>query len=494
MKNVDRPELPLKVVIDTNVFIAAENIGASPDVHSHYAAEFIRLAGQLHVQIVISQGTQADIFVASGVLRAQRQRQLQRYSVLEPVVLDLELARQAEFPDSLSGNDRADLEVLQALAAGAADWLVTQDINLRKRAARAGYGDRVFGLEDVIETFGFYLNKPAAIPGIRTAKGYQFYLSASIFDDLRQDYDGFEEWWRSKVALEHRDVLTIGSPEDPQGISVLKPESDEPYGLPAVTLKVCTFKVAEPYSGARRGELLLKATIDYARRNRFNALYLEVFPDKQRLTSWLEGFGFKRVCGATTKKGEYVYVKHLLPDSNVVLPALAHNVAYGPGSLRVQSPHFVPVQPQFHGRLFPEAEPQLSLFTGQDACGNAIGKAYLSHTPIRRLKPGDTLLFVRTGGNSAATVVGVVESTFVSSEADAVLSFVGNRTVYSVEEVRQLCHAGDVLAIRFRLDRINSPPWKVNELQAVGALLGSPQSIQKAREEGLAWIHRQLGE
>src|SRR5690606_6209594 len=140
-------------------------------------------------------------------------------------------------------------------------------------------------------------------------KGYQVQLSASIFDDLRNDYDGFDAWWRLKVAREHRAVLTIGSPDEPQGISVLKPESGEPYGLPVATLKICTFKVAESYSGARRGELLLKATIDYARRNRLGTLYLEVLPNKHGLIDWLEGFGFNRVPDGATSRGEQVYAK-----------------------------------------------------------------------------------------------------------------------------------------------------------------------------------------
>lgn len=490
----NRPTLPLKVVIDTNVFISAENIGAYPDDHSHLAAEFMRLAGQLHVEIVISQGTKADVLRASEPLRTQRQRQLQRYTILEPVALDLTLAQSAGFPFHLSRNDRADLDVLQALAAGAADWLITQDDTLRKRASRAGYEDQVFSLQDVIETFGFYLNQPSVILGIQTLKGYQVQLSASIFDDLRNDYDGFDDWWRLKVAREHRDVLTIGSPDEPQGISVLKPESDEPYGLPVATLKICTFKVAESYSGARRGELLLKATIDYARRNRLGTLYLEVLPNKHGLIDWLEGFGFNRVPDGATSRGEQVYAKSLIPEGDLVLPALDHNIAYGPGSLRMQSPHFVPVQPRFHGRLFPEAESQRSLFTGQDACGNAIGKAYLSHSPIRRLQSGDTLLFVRTGGRSAVTVIGVIESTLISAEADSIISFVGNRTVYSMEEIERMCHHRPVLAIRFRLDRTNSPVWGLADLQAVGALLRPPQSIQRAREEGLQWIRERLDE
>src|SRR5690606_28195129 len=122
----------------------------------------------------------------------------------------------------------------------------------------------------------------------QTVKGYQIRIGSSIFDDLKEDYDDFEQWWRSKVAREHRDVLTIGIPDDPQAVAVLKPETHEPYGLPDATLKICTFKVAAPYSGSRRGELLLKATIDYARRNQYTTVYLEVLPDKQRLIDWLE--------------------------------------------------------------------------------------------------------------------------------------------------------------------------------------------------------------
>jgi predicted nucleic acid-binding protein len=489
------PQLPLRVIIDTNVFISAENIGVRPDEHSRHAAEFIRLAGQLGVHVLISQGTQSDILQASGSLRHLRQKQLQRYSVLESVPHDMELARKGGFPEPISSNDEADLEVLQALVAGASDWLVTQDLNLQRRATRAGYGDRVLGLKDVIEIFKFYLNKPSEMPGVLTVKGYQFNLSASIFDDVRSDYEGFNDWWQIKVAREHRDVLTLGTPDNPEGISVLKLETDGAHGLPVNSLKICTFKVAEPYSGSRRGEHLLKATVDYARRNRAQAIYVEVLSHKSHLTSWLEGFGFDRIEGATTIRDEYVFAKYMAPhlDDQELLP-LEHNVAYGPGSVRVQAPHIVPIKPRYHSRLFPEAEPQLSYFSGEYACGNAIGKAYLSHAAVRRLESGDTLLFMRTGGRSAITIVGVVESTLVSSQAEKLVSFVGNRTVYSAEEIKNLSCGREVLAIRFRLDRIVSPPWYRDKLQAAKVLVRPPQSIQQVREEGLTWIRKQLGE
>jgi ribosomal protein S18 acetylase RimI-like enzyme len=447
------------------------------------------------VPLVLSNATRIDILNASGSRRLQRQAQLKRYEVLPALKPDKPLADKAGFPTPISGNDLVDLEVLQALVVRAADWLVTEDITLRKRAVRAGFAGQVLGLKDAIETLNFYLKRPTQIPGVQTVKGYQLNLDAAIFGEIRVDYPEFSTWWREKVAREHRDVLLLGPLDDPEGLSVLKEEGVGVYAIPTAVIKVCTFKVSDAFLGSRRGELLLKASLDYARRNQRHVVYLEVLPNKQHLISWLESFGFERISHAFTARGEHVYVKYLSSRWNVhELSSLEHNVAFGPGSIRIQNPNIVPIKPMYHSRLLPEASPQLPLLLHGEACGNAIGKAYLSRAPTRRLQPGDTLMFMRSGENSAVTVIGVVESTLVSSKPEEIIAFVGNRTVYSVEEVRRLCERRSVLAVRFRLDRTLEPPWPIAELQSAGLVLRSPQSIQRTREEGLAWVRNRLVE
>lgn len=386
-----------------------------------------------------------------------------------------------------------DLDILGALEAGAADWLVTQDVSLRRRAGRAGLGDRVFSLPEVLDTLGALVSKPSILPSVETIAGYRIDTSAPIFDSLKLDYPEFIRWWRDRVAKEHRDVLVLGSHANPEGIAVLKIETDTPHGLQGRVLKICTFTTASAYQGTKRGELLLSSAIDYARRNGCERTYLEVLPSKEPLLNWLVDFGFVLNKDLGTHRGEHVVVKELVPPTELAqLSALEFNIAFGPGALRPEKVHLVPIQPQFHRRLFPTAEAQLPLFPRSEPCGNAIRKAYLCNARTRTLESGDALIFIRTGGRSMATAVGVVESTRVSREPYQIMAFVGNRTVYSFGEMRGLCHNGETLAILFRLERILTPSWSIIDLQSAGVLRSAPRSIQKVREGGAEWIRQQL--
>lgn len=486
-------ESRLRILIDSNIFIAVEELGPGHDAHSALAADLLARSSRLGYVVVISHGTRRDLLHAPAQLRSLRERQLTRYHVLAPPALDPSLAAQAGFPPSLGANDSADLEVLASLHAGAADWLVTQDRKLLARSVAAGLGSRAFNLEAAIETLTALESSPTAIPTVNMVKGHEVALHAPIFDSLKADYADFAEWWRGKVAREERDVILLGEPADPDGLTVLKFESDSPYALTGRVLKLCTFKVSDDLRGTKRGELLLKAAVDYARRNRADRMYVEVAPGLTMLTSWLSEFGFEPQQSARSAAGDVVLVKELTPLGSPHLDPLAHNIRYGPGSVRFLQGHLVPIRPEWHARLLPEAEAQSTLFGEQEACGNALRKAYLCHAKSRQIRPGDVLLFVLTGGIGSVTSVGVVEDTRVSDDAATIVSFVGRRTVYTASEIEALTDKGDVLAIRFRLDRVLEPPWTRSTIQRNGLVKGWAQTITKVRPGGLAWVRQQLG-
>lgn len=485
----------LKIIIDSNIFIAAEDVGHTEGPHSSKVAQFLSLSSEMGIRIVVANATREDILRAPAQLRQRRLRELEKYHVLGEVPLPVGLAARAGFPKDRSPNDNSDLGILSALELGAAAWLVTEDATLRRRAVRAGFSEQVFSISDVLESLRSYLSKPSSIPTVQTVAGYQVNVNSSIFDVLRADYPSFDSWWKSKVAEEHRPVLLLGQRDDPEGLAVLKVEFDQPHGIVGKVLKICTFVVAGKFSGARRGELLLKATIDFARRNMCDHVYVEAFPTKTFLIDWLYEFGFAALRDATTIRGESVLSKQLAPsEATPLLSALQHNVTYGPGSLRLQNIHIVPIRSIWHQRLLPEAEIQAALFPRSEACANAIRKAYLCNARTRRIRPGDTLLFLETGGRSAATALAVTESTLVSRAPQEIITFVGNRTVYSSDEINGLCTQGEVLAIRFRFDRVLAPPWRTADLISSGALRAAPRSIQRMQDGGLEWIRCRLEE
>lgn len=490
------------ILIDSNIFIAIAAHGADGHEWGQAASEMLSLAAQLNYRVLLSAGTRTDL-LKSGELRAQREAQLAKFHALNRVPLNRPAGVTAGFPIAISGNDEVDLEVLSTFLTGAASWLISNDGTLRKRAKRVTDPDTVYSLDEALDALNRLIARPTVLPAVSTVPAYTLSLDAPIFTGLKEGYPptgedpGFVRWWRTKVAADHRLAIILGEPGNPEGLAVLKPEDYPDHGLTGRVLKVCTFKASDETPGSKRGELLLKAVIDHARRNDRDVLFVEMFPALESMRGWLEDFGFESVAGAATARGELVYAKHLAPGPDApALAPLPYNIAYGPGAVMVDNAFLVPIQSKWHHRLLPEADPALDLWPMFDACGNAIRKAYLCRAPTRQLRPGDLLAFLETGTGSPATVtcVGVVEGTLVSEDPARIVGYVGARTVYTAAEIAAQCAKGEVLAIRFRLDRVLREPWAADTLRSNGVMTGTPQSITRVLEEGLPWVRNALGE
>lgn len=481
----------LRLLLDTNIFIAYEDDSVEdPHVNAAAAATLIRTARELGFELLVSSGTGRDVLRAPPELAARRRRALEKYYQQLAAVADNPDIRK-QFPAELTSNNRADLEVLSTFAAGVATALVTEDAQMRARAARAGLRN-VFSLEEAID-WVTALRAPTLRNAVaaRIPPAYQVNTRAPLFDSLRSDYRSFDTWWLDKVVNERRHVIVLDDPGDPTGIAVLKAETGE-FGLGDDVLKICTFKTAEGSEQSRRGELLLRAVVDYAAERQHPVAYMTVRPHHEKLLGWLELFGFSR--RDVTPDGQYVMAKAFVPQlGDAPEDPLAHQIRYGPRSILVERAYVIPIQAQYHARLFPDSESQVSLLEN-DACGNAIRKAYLCHASIRRLAPGDAVLFVRTEPRAEARVaaVGVVEETLASGEPDQIAAFVEARSVYSYDEIRAMCDKGEVLAVRFRLDRRIYPPWGKQALISRRVIASSPQSIATVRAEGVAWLRAEL--
>lgn len=480
------------VLVDSNVFIAAEDHGTDGHPSGPDASNLLRLVQELGYSLLLSNGTRSDILHATEPRRSRRLRALDKYVVLEPVPENLAISN--VFPQNLNENDRADCEVLTAFATGRAQWLVSDDRRLRTRATAAGL-DNVLRLGDAVAMFSALTgHTPTALPAVKFVKAYQIALAAPIFDSLRVDYPDFDEWWLSKAVPGDRDVALIGEAASPIGIAVLKPEDDHPYDISEPALKICTFKVSGAHQQVKHGEALLRACIDYARKAARPVVYVEVLPDKSDLLGWFSGFGFRNIDGAAAPIGQVVVRKDLKPPpSKGPLAPLLHAIAYGPGSLRIERAYAVPIRNHWHHLLFPDADLQGDLFPGLDGCGNAIRKAYLSRAQTRQINAGDTLVFLRTGnGESRLSTVGVVEQTLVTKDPDEIVRFVGVRTVYSRDQIAEMCSSGDVLAILFRHDRVIANPIPLGEAVAAKVMKSAPQSTMRLSEEAVSWLRRRL--
>lgn len=490
----------LKLLIDTNIFIPLEPTAEGDlDSLTPLVTRLASLASAAGCPLLIHPAVRYDISRDKSDARRQlRQTLTAKYPCLPspPVVSEqLKAVLGAATPGT---NDWVDDQLIAALHADAVDFLVTEDREIHRKARRLGLGSRVAPLTEAISILADLFDyAPPPPPAVESLPSHSLNTQDPIFDTFRQDYPDFDSWLR-KCKLQHRQawVVKVAGAADYAAVCIVKPESPCEYGLAGKVLKVCTFKVSPAFNGFRFGELLLKTVFDYVVQNGYDWVYLSVFDKQAALIALLHDFGFEDT-SERTLLGETVLSKPMAfrEEDQLAQGALAFNIRYGPRAVKLigVDVFVVPIQPQYHAVLFPEAETQKELFPGYLPFGNSIRKAYLCHAQLRSMPPGSVLLFYRSMDRMAVTVMGVVEETMRSSSVQEVSHYVGKRTVYSLQQIEELCQK-EVLVILFRQARVFEQPIKMDELVANKVVAKAPQSIVRVPQEAIEWFRQKVGQ
>lgn len=479
----------LRVLMDTNIIVAIEGDSDGQHLNNAKASSVYRLVHAAGGQVWIV-GNQHDDFsrITDKQLLHRRQRQLAKYPTLQRLSLSPDFLASAGYSEGLAArsNDGVDAALLLALHRNAASWLVTEDRRLHAHARQLGLHERVMTLEDALGALSALRGHLPAHYSVDEVEPHTIDPTQPFFQSLVADYAGFNRWWEGKVVPERRTCLLIGSGSAVRGLAVLAAQEPEIPGLPLNNLKVCTFKIDEAEQGRKLGESLLDAVITYARRARYDGCFIETAEKQEGLLALLKEFGFSYAADKPDS-ADWILSKVLNPDVDTEPPSdpLEYNRRYGPGRRLVERAFIVPIVPAYHGMLFPSAEAQPSLF--DSTYGNAVRKVYICHSPMKTLRPGDTLFFLRTHEGQAIHAVGVVEETIRTNELKEVLNFAGARTVYTANELQQMCSKG-LLAIKFRLDQLLDRPVTRAELRMLQVFGDSPQSIAQIKsEDGMRW-------
>lgn len=486
----------MKFLIDTNVFIPLEPTRlAELESLTETTVRLARLAIESAHQLYIHPAACADIAKDTDEARSKLRRiLLRKYPTLPdppgvPAEIEALLGKA-----SLGTNDWVDHQLIAALVADAVDFLVTEDRRLRKKALRFGLGNRAFTIAEAISLIADLSEKVLCPPpAVRPVKAHALNATDPIFKSLREDYSGFNEWFR-KCKLEHRQAWIIeGHGGSLAAFCIINREKDPPKALKGRILKICSFKVSHLFNGYRFGELILKAVFEHGFENHYDWIFVTVFEKHEKLIEILGDFGFLRL-DEKTNVGELMLAKPLNPDVEdaYLRDDLEYHVRYGPRFFRTESAwHIVPIQPPFAEVLFPESEPQETLFPGLHPYGNAIRKAYLCKSRIKSISPGSVLVFYRSRSNRGAIALGIVEKTFVSKSSVEIVRAVGKRTVYSLQDIENMCE-GPVLAILFRQARVLYPAISSDELIKGKVFARAPQSIMHLEGEGLEWLQAKV--
>lgn len=499
----------LRLLLDTNVFIAVEPFAGTAETGLARGAVLVRLAVEQGHTLFVHPAIGDDLREGADLTRRQqRLAELAKYPMLQESRITASLAQRAG-SSSAGSNDHRDLRLLAALDSRAATYLVTEDTRLRRRARKAGLGDAILTIDEAITLLeGF---QPASLrppPRVIEIAAYALDIEQQILESLRQDYGPEFDHWLDKVRSDssNRICLIVKDDDVYAALAIVKVESECEYDIAAPILKISTFKVAETYAGAKYGELLLKSIFMAASQRAASSLYVEVFSKQELLIDLLETFGFRRISDVT-ERGELVLVKKLaFPSDGSNLSPLEFHVLFGPPAIsNVARSFVVPIIPKWHDQLFPDSPirlaetammlPGLDIPSENHPSGNALRKAYLCNSNIDALRPGDCLFFYRSHDLKAVTAAGIVEATRRSDDPEEVMTFVGRRTVYRPDEIVTMCRSvRGVLAILFRQDRFIEPPWQLAELQANRVLRAWPQTVVRVTEEGSEWLRQQIVE
>jgi hypothetical protein len=495
-----------KLLIDTNVVIALED----PQPVQASLAELFRLCNEHSIGLFVDGANYDDV----ARDKDDRRRlvtfsKLEKFQKLRGIPIPDEAVLVGRFGPIKNDHDRTDVRLLATLDSKAVDFLITADIGLHKRAAKASLESSVLTVEEALAWLKqSFATKSVVLPHVVERKAYELPQGDAIFASLRLDYPPFDKWF-DKCKRQHRDCWVLEIENEIAGLVIRKDEThaDAKTSHPGPKiLKICTFKVREEFQGEKFGELLLKQVLWYAQQNSYDLTYVTAFPKHAFLIDLLKYYGFQET--TTLGNGEVLLEKPLLKGP---LPTLSQSTF---DFDRLNYPRFhdgpavnkfcIPIQADYHRRLFPEMAfgRELPLFPtasfgpilsrgGSRTPGNTIRKVYLCRAKTTRIRPGDILFFYmskddRFAATQSITTVSIAEQVINVSNTEDLIRLTAKRSVFSAEEMAAMdaTPSHPVKVIDFLLVGHVQPPVQLATLLSSGVFSNRPpQSIAQFSEE-----------
>jgi len=482
----------MHLLIDTNILIYRED----DRVAAQNVSDLFGLLHEIPVEIMIHPASVADIQHDTDARR--REVMLSKTGIYKQLPHPPDSTADRDFIQIIGNpifpQDNVDNEILYTIIRGAADFLLTEDAGIHKKAHLTGVSDRVLHIDDALQFFRQFVSKKERIPsppGLKEDFMHNLDLHDPIFDSLKRDYPEFEDWFMRK-SREMRKCFVSYRPDRTIGALLIYKFEDEPIDvIPALPrkkrMKIATLKVT--HFGNKIGELLLKISTDLTIQEGCDEIFLTHFTeDNDRLVELITEFGF--IEAGKNSRGEEIFVKKLIPGPadiaslppTEIFKRFYPSFSEGPGVRK----WIVPIYPEYHNRLFTDyGGRQTMLFehAGEFIVeGNTIRKAYLSHSRIKQLKAGDLLIFYRSKDDQSLTSIGIIEDVRTGlADTNEIIRYVGKRTVYTPGEIE--ASPKPLMVILFRHHFHLKNPLKLATLLASGIFLGPPQSIMQISDE-----------
>jgi len=372
-------------------------------------------------------------------------RKLESYNQLRaPAPLRPDIQAVAQKYDT-TPNDAIDTQLLNELAAGTVDILISEDRKIGRKAQELSIADKLFTIDAFLEKV--VAENPDFVDyqvlSVRKEVFGRVNVTQPFFHSLRRDYPHFDSWFMRKT-----DESAYVCHEGNQLIAFmyLKVENErEPYPdiIPQMAarrrLKIGTLKVE--LNGFKLGERFLKIAFDNAIQQRVNEIYITIFQcslEKERLVRLLEDFGFTKFGEKHTHgRIEDVYVRSMQSRFDARNPKLTF-----PFVSRKRPWYIVSIYPKYHTSLLPDSILKTESpddFTEQEPHRNAIRKVFISRSYFRDLQIGDIIVFYRTGGyyKSVITTIGIIDAVHRGiKDEKQFIQLCRQRSVFNDEELK----------------------------------------------------------
>ena len=345
-------------------------------------------------------------------------------------------------------NDANDTKILNEVFCDRVDILISEDKKIHIKAQLLGIADKVFKIDQFLEKAtaenpGLVDYKILAVKKVDFA---QANLQDSFFDSFREDYIGFDKWFNKKAdeiayVCYSDNILSaflyIKVEDENENYSDIEPNFKRRKRLKIGTLKVIS-------NGFKIGERFLKIIFDNALQYGVTEIYVTIFDkrtEQLRLITLLEDWGFEYYGIKKTQKGdEKVYTKYFEKNQEV---NIEHPKKTFPFSSTESKIYIVPIYPEYHTELFPDSilrTESSKNFTENEPHRNALSKVYISRSHFKDLRPGDIIVFYRTGTvyTGVATTYGIVESTNINiPDVNTFIQLCRKRSVFDDEELKK---------------------------------------------------------
>ena len=313
----------MKILIDTNILIYAED----PNELSLDIQKLFQLINAINAEIYYHQASTDDLNEDKDEKR--KMGTISKLSKYKSMPIQQDFSKDVLFLSKIgkirNRNDQTDAQLLFSVYNNSVDYLITNDQNLTKRAAKIECEERVFDISDANNLFGGILAKESKIPkpiAISKIPMKNIDCSQTIFNSLREDYPKFDEWFNKKASEGRKAFVHFTDSDRIDAILVLKEEHCSIQLInkilpPKRRLKICLLK--SKLNHTNMGELFIKLAVTTAITQDIDEIYLTHFiKDLDYLVPSIEKFGFDEIGKKQSTNGpEAVFTKPLIGEAIV---------------------------------------------------------------------------------------------------------------------------------------------------------------------------------